>query len=747
MYLKHIRARNYRAFGNGTSAPALDWELNPGLNILVGENDAGKTCIVDSIRQVLLTTSYEPVRLFEQDFHINGNDRAHTLNIEATLCGLNPDQEASVLEWLTLEKDGTCSLILHLEARYHPPQATKRARVDTIVRTGTNGTGPEVGHAVRELVRATYLKPLRDAEAELRPGRQSRLSQILGVHNDIAGQEVNDFDKASPKEIPERLVGLMAFAQHHLSEHEVVKGVEKDINDNYLSQFAFSGDDLQSRIRIVPDLALSPILEKFELSLLPGAHIHPDARCARGLGYNNALFMATELVLLRDGEELALLLVEEPEAHLHPQLQDRVMDLLNEHSNVDQADKRVQVIMTTHSPSLVSTARIEDMALVHKSQTFPLAAGKTKLKRTDYSFLRRFIDATKANLFFARGVMMVEGPAEAILLPAIAEMCGRSFSKHGVSMVNVGHTGLYHYARILQREGGGPDIPIPVVCLTDRDIVPDVAKSYVPTPAKGKRFDSDYSASEMATLVKNKKDRAEGGKTIVCVSDRWTLEYDLALYGCAELMYLAITLAVRADSREERLDEQDEVDTLAAAKVSWAKLKEAGHAPDELASIIYRPLKVKEASKAIAAQYAAYLVCTGAYGEGEGLFTKLPPYLQTALAHLTSAPATKSAAAPVAATGVAVPVAVATPLVPGAAVVFPSPVPVGVGAVASIPSPPWPSTPPAVPAVPSAIPSVLKVTKVSAPADAASAQLVATQPANPTPPGTEAAKGTEGAGV
>lgn len=700
MYLKNIRARNYRAFGDGTSAPALDLEFNPGLNILVGENDAGKTGIVDAIRQVLLTTSYEPVRLFEQDFHIQGANRAHTLSIEATLCDLSPDQEASVLEWLTLGTDGTSSLILHIEARYHPPQATKRSRVDTIARTGTNGTGPEVGYAVRELVRATYLKALRDAEAELRPGRQSRLSQILGAHNNIAGQEVNDFDKASPKNIPERLVGLMAFAQHHLGEHEVVKGVEKDINDNYLSQFAFSGDNLQSRIRIAPDLALTPILEKFELSLLPGAHISPDARCARGLGYNNALFMATELVLLRDGEELALLLVEEPEAHLHPQLQERVMDLLKEHSNENQAQNRVQVIMTTHSPSLVSTARIEDVTLVHKAQTFPLAVGKTKLKRTDYSFLRRFIDATKANLFFARGVMMVEGPAEAILLPAIAEMCGRSFSTHGVSMVNVGHTGLYHYARILQREGTGPDIPIPVVCLTDRDIVPDVAKTYVSKPATKKRFDSDYTELEKAQVVKNKKDRAEGGRTIVCVSDRWTLEYDLALYGCAKLMHLAISLAVKAKSRDERLEEKDEIATLAAAETSWTKLEGEGHAPDALAAIIYRPLNVDEASKAIAAQYAAHLVCTGAYGTGEDLFKKLPPYLQAALSHLTTAATPKPAAVSGTAAGTTIPVAFPAPR--AAVAVHPMTVS-GSMAAALVPSAPLPSVPPELLSVPSVI--------------------------------------------
>lgn len=741
MYLKHIRAKNYRAFGDGTSAPSLDWELNPGINVLVGENDAGKTGIIDSIRQVLLTTSYEPVRLFEQDFHINGADRAQTLTIEATLCGLSPDQEASVLEWLTLKDDGTCSLILHLEARYHSPQATKRARVQTVIRTGANGTGPEVGYAVRELVRATYLKPLRDAEAELRPGRQSRLSQILGAHNDIVGQEVNDFDKASPKDIPERLAGLMAFAQHHLGEHEVLKGVEKDINENFLSQFAFAGDALQSRIRIAPDLSLTPILEKFELSLLPGMHIHSDARCARGLGYNNALFMATELVLLRGGEELALLLVEEPEAHLHPQLQERVMDLLKDHSDESQGDKRVQVILTTHSPSLVSTVRIEDMTLVHKAQAFPLAVGKTKLKRTDYSFLRRFIDATKANLFFARGVMMVEGPAEAILLPALAEMCGRSFSKHGVSIVNVGHTGLYHYARILQREGSGPEIPIPVVCLTDRDIVPDVAKSYVAAPAKGKRFDSDYSPADVIRLVQNKKDRAEGGRTIVCVSDRWTLEYDLALHGCAELMFYAITLAVKAKSRDERLDEQDEDDTLAAARVDWNTLNTAGYTAEELASIIYRPLKVNEASKAIAAQYAAHLVCTGAYGKRDALFTKLPPYLQTALAHLTTALVPKSATAAAVTGDVAAPAIIPDITIPGASAIAVSSAPGGAGAVATFSAEPAPPTISEILGMPSTNPTTSEVSA------AAPVQVAAAQSAIATPSATVAATGAEGESV
>lgn len=639
MHLQRIRAQNFRAFGDGKHAPELDWTLAPGLNILIGENDAGKTAVVDAIRHILWTTSYEFVRLFEQDFHIHGKDRASSMFIEATLVDLNPDQEAAVLEWLTYEADGSRTLVLNMQARWIPPKDNKRGRVDVVTRACRDGIGPEIGNAVRELVRATYLRPLRDAEAELKPARQSRLSQILSAHKSIAGQEKNDFDVGNPTNIPENLVGLMAFTQHYLGKHPVIKGVQDDINKNYLGKFAFAGDSLESRIQIAPDLGLQPILEKFELGLLPSDGIHPDERCTRGLGYNNALFMATELVLLRDGDELALLLVEEPEAHLHPQLQERVQELLEQSSNKPPDGKRpVQVVMTTHSPSLAAGADIASMTLVHRAQLFSLAHDKTKLKKNDYEFLRRFLDATKANLFFARGVAIVEGPAEALLVPALAKACGMSFSKHGLAVVNVGGVGLYHYARIFQRAKEGEVIPIPIACLTDRDIVPDAANGYVTKPATGQRFDSDYSAEGMAAVVKTKVDRAAGGRTIVCVSDRWTFEYDLARYGCGELMFTAIQLALKAEVKGERLDEEHEVEALSEAHDAWEALSKAGHSEDLLAAHIYEPLSTGKASKAVTAQYAAHLIETGNYGKGKELFAKLPPYLQRALSWLTTKP-------------------------------------------------------------------------------------------------------------
>ena len=70
------------------------------------------------------------------------------------------------------------------------------------------------------------------------------------------------------------------------------------------------------------------------------------------------------------------------------------------------------------------------------------------------------------------------------------------------------------------------------------------------------------------------------------------------------------------------------------AAAEWEALKAVGHNDEKLASVIYQPLKEKDASKAVAAQYAAHLVATGHFGKGE-LFARLPPYVQRALAHLT----------------------------------------------------------------------------------------------------------------
>ncbi|WP_228458504.1 ATP-dependent nuclease, partial [Chryseobacterium indologenes] len=95
----------------------------------------------------------------------------------------------------------------------------------------------------------------------------------------------------------------------------------------------------------------------------------------------------------RNWDGIRLGLVEELEAHLHPQAQMQIIDSLQQHTDI-------QLILTTHSPNLASKVKLENLIICTKNYAFPLGEKYTKLKKSDYPFLERFLDVTKSNLFF-----------------------------------------------------------------------------------------------------------------------------------------------------------------------------------------------------------------------------------------------------------------------------------------------------------------------------------------------------------
>jgi putative ATP-dependent endonuclease of OLD family len=622
MRLAHLSIENFRIYGAKATAANLELAIRPGLTLLVGQNDSGKSAIIDALRIILGTTSQDYVRISEEDFHHSNGTVANEFSIYCRFEDLTDAEAARFLEWLSLTEGKP---ILELTLRAHQVERTNKIgakvpMVDATTRTGPNGQGKTVDGEIRSFLRLTYLKPLRDAETEMAAGRGSRLSQLLLNHQGFKDQdqpsELPPLEPGKPQAPPPTLRGIVEISDRWIGESPAIAEARKQLNADYLQKLSVGSDKLTGEITIHGRAGLRAILEKLELWLTKeGVTDHTR----HGLGLNNLLFMAAELLLLSQSAEagLPLLLIEEPEAHLHPQLQLRLMEFLEESA----IKSGVQAILTTHSPNLASKVKLVDVSIVDRGKVFPLSEGQTALAPGDYRFLEKFLDATRANLFFARGVVIVEGDAENILIPVLAELIGSSFAHNGVSIVNVGHRGLFRYGRVFQR-AAAPELPIPVACISDRDIPPDEVAHYLGDRDKEADFIANNKLAEHEAALR----KYDGQRVKTFVSPQWTLEYDLALCGLAEELHMAIATA-------KALTETGIVPNaaaIAAAKQDFATEKAKNLTPKQLAAFVFKPLFKRQASKVETAQQLAAALKDSNPNPAQ-LRQKLPAYLVEAI--------------------------------------------------------------------------------------------------------------------
>jgi putative ATP-dependent endonuclease of OLD family len=660
MFLSHLTLCNFRQFGGDNKK--LELSLSPGVTALVGRNDSGKSAVIDAIRYALLTRDQNYIRVQPEDFHIDelGN-QSDEIIIRCRMSNLNDDEKGAFAEYLTYV-GAEVFLMVNWSARRRSASPSAHRWVDVSVRSGVDGTGPTFEASVREQLSSTYLRPLRDAEREMSSGRGSRLSQILANVMEVSMGEA--FDEENPPDDPSivsklSLLGLADYLRHSMKSHEGLRGAETTINTKFLSSLFLDKDSLESRINLTEggseSIRLRRILERLELSLLEASSSF--ARGDYGLGSNNILYMACELLLLgREPELLPLLLIEEPEAHLHPQRQLRLMDFLSSAAAGKAMDspRAVQVVLSTHSPNLASMIPLGNLIMLDGGRAYSLAEGKTKLENSDYQFLERVLDVTKANLFFAHGILIVEGIAEALLLPTLARLMGFDLTKYGVSIVNVSGTGLRRFSRIFQRSVVDSGLPsVRVACVTDMDVMPNCAPAILGLVTgddddkwnstsrrwKAKRdFGVNSEPADDELAGQRKRLCASDGQSVhTFVADHWTLEYDLSFFGLAEEVYVAARLAKEDEAIME--SKKTRTDVEADAKTEFSTLEAENSANREaLCSHVYKLFHSGKASKAIAAQYLANALATK-WEKKEinplEFAKRLPPYLVAAIVHAT----------------------------------------------------------------------------------------------------------------
>lgn len=658
MYLSQIAIENFRCFGEGSQR--FELRLKPGLTALVGENDSGKTAVIDALRFALGTTDQEWYRLEDTDFREGATSRE--IRIVCKFGGLSAQDKRAFLEYLTYGEDSGNEPVFFVNWNVKDTGEVRRGRPyrRPEVHSGKDGDGPTIVPEVRELLRAIYLRPLRDAEQALSAGRGSRLSQVLRHSEEV--KEGNCFD---PKRLlSEQQLSVLEIGKlldELLQEQQAIKGTRTEI-DEHLTSLSLASEDITSSIKVSgaaekDDVRLRQLLEKLDLVLQGAGKL--------GLGSDNLLFMACELLLLaREEEGSRLLLIEEPEAHLHAQRQLQVMRYMQKQAK----EKGIQIIVTTHSPNLASAIELNNLVMIHSRRAFSMAEGQTRLEASDYRFLERFLDVTKANLFFARGVMIVEGDAENILLPTLARLIGCDFTEHGVSIVNVGGVGLRRYARIFQRKGVTDEeedkqLDIPIACVTDMDVMPDCAPGILEKVKAGEGFPatskrrwrakSDFDGQTALEEHRNQKaDKASGQRVKTFVSDEWTLEYDMALGpkdengsftgGIAEDVFVAACLAQNDDGINS--GKKCPAVLTRSAMEEFAKLRGSSKENDGctseevLASKVYATFTKSTVSKAVTAQYLAERLKWKHDKHGltsDDLRNLLPKYLTEAIDHVT----------------------------------------------------------------------------------------------------------------
>lgn len=173
-----------------------------------------------------------------------------------------------------------------------------------------------------------------------------------------------------------------------------------------------------------------------------------------GLGTRNLIYMLLQLESYHKAYRAKttrpathLIFIEEPEAHLHPQMQEVFINQLNaaigklSTSYPEEAAWNVQFVITTHSPHVANTASFEAVRYFLNESPTPANARQTKVKDfkkglssispDDQDFLHQYMTLTKCDLYFADKAIMVEGTTERLLMPRLCELVDKSLEdKH-----------------------------------------------------------------------------------------------------------------------------------------------------------------------------------------------------------------------------------------------------------------------------------------------------------------------------
>lgn len=512
MYISSISFKGYK---NSRESSLI--RLNKGLNVLLGENGSGKTTVINALR--LLLRESEAVYNFSGDdlyWSLDKKFHADETEISAVFSELTEDEKIVFMTWCDAD----------FNARLHLKISESKSRPDSYKRKYWGGRA-EMGAFEEDTfdkIECVYLPPLRDAEVKLSSGRRSRLAYVL--KRQYAPSESAELEN----KVKEFNCGIA------VGESKI-----KDARDKINKKIEQSlGAKLGQSVNLqFSETSFNRIIENIRMVFFPHSGENSVEKfrdlATNSLGYNNLLYIATvfsELDLLKEKDGFTAILIEEPEAHLHPQLQVKFIKYIQE---LSENSPNAQIIITTHSPVLASSVKLDKLIHIKDVNGRISAAtlsGKNFGDAISANYVERWLDVTKSTMLFSRGVILVEGIAESLIVPKIAEYVlseyngahpeaklAASLEEAGVSVININGLNFVNFMKLFGNfdKSSGDCIPVPCAGITDRDpgrdVFPETEGEYE-SENPVRKYMAEINATESLRLY---------------MSPLKTLEYDIAM--------------------------------------------------------------------------------------------------------------------------------------------------------------------------------------------------------------------------
>ncbi|WP_406825433.1 ATP-dependent nuclease [Pedobacter sp. KACC 23697] len=502
MFINNIRIEGFRNFKDSQI------DFNEGVNVIIGHNNAGKTNLLRALSLIL--DNKTPRKLEIDDFNKNiplADLRAQPPKVIVTLSinesqneDLMGDDLVTVSPWLTKLESPYEAKLTYV---FFLPEAEHQAYTDALAgETEPKNAWLIIKHSfLRKYVHKIYggnpalqsqadsenlhkfdyqfLHAIRDVERDMLTGRNSLLREVIDFFMDFQIKSDNTKDKAIKySEIAAHKQTFSTDALALISQLQFRMKEGRDHIMKYADETgaAFDGakpgfDGQISEIEMYSALKL--IITHTTGIEIPATH--------NGLGYNNLIYMSLLLAKMQvdtDGEYLGsnakvfpVLVIEEPEAHLHPSLQYKLLKFL--HSKDTQNAR--QIFITSHSTNITAAVSLDQIICLSGDSSGRVNIGYPGkvfaddiAGRNSKAYVQRFLDATRSDMLFARNVILVEGISEQILVPTLGRYVGKNIEDTHTVVINVGGRYFDHFLKLF--DSNNPyTIHKTVACITDRD--------------------------------------------------------------------------------------------------------------------------------------------------------------------------------------------------------------------------------------------------------------------------------------